>query len=418
MAARPPLPGCSQPAAPGLRLVRAEGFEPACELAAGGRDDFLRRFSVLLIDDAGARRGGLGRVARALNARGESFAVKTLALPGEAGVAGVAGDPSRHGELLARAFDEEYEAHRRLSGLRGLPRLYGRGLVDGSPALIMEWVAGETLEHAARTLAVDDEGRLSPLTAARLARDLFDLVASMGQVEGGFAHRDLSPANVMVCTAHLSLADQVEEGAFDLRVVDFGSSALADRRDTSLTEGFGTPRGATPDYAPPEMLTDDVPQAPDARVSPAVDVYAAAGVAYRLVSGRLPFDLGAQGEVRSPYRCKTEAVPASLVAAHGAAADPASVLRREPEVTAALATSLGQTRPHLGEEALRAALEAVDSQLGDLILPCLAVDQAARPSAADVRDGLAGFCRRYVGDVRRALAGEPPCPAALTAPAR
>lgn len=411
MAACPPLSGCPEPASPGLRLVRVEGFEPACGPAAGGRDDFLRRFSVLLVDDACARRGGLGRVAHALNARGESFAVKTLALPGEAGVAG---DPSRHGELLARAFDEEYEAHCRLSGLRGLPRLYGRGLVDGSPALIMEWVAGETLEHAARALAVDDEGRLSPLTAARLARDLFDLVASMGQVEGGFAHRDLSPANVMVCTAHLSLADQVEEGAFDLRVIDFGSSALADRRDTSLTEGFGTPRRATPDYAPPEMLTDDVPQAPDARVSPAVDVYAAAGIAYRLASGRPPFDLGAQGEVRSPYRRKTEDVPTPLVAAHGAAADPASVLRREPE----LAAALGQARPHLGEGALRAALEAVDSRLGDLILPCLAVDQAARPSAADVRDGLAEFCRRYAGDVRRALAGEPPRPAALTIPAR
>lgn len=411
MAVRPPFPGCPEPASPGLRLVRVEGFEPACGPAAGGRDDFLRRFSVLLVDDACARRGGLGRVTHALNARGESFAVKTLALPGEAGVAG---DPSRHGELLARAFDEEYEAHCRLSGLRGLPRLYGRGLVDGSPALIMEWVTGETLEHAARALAVDDEGRLSPLTAARLARDLFDLVASMGQVEGGFAHRDLSPANVMVCTAHLSLADQVEEGAFDLRVIDFGSSALADRRDTSLTEGFGTPRRATPDYAPPEMLTDDVPQAPDARVSPAVDVYAAAGIAYRLASGRPPFDLGAQGEVRSPYRRKTEDALAPLVAAHGAAADPASVLRREPE----LAAALGQACLPLGEEVLRAALEAVDSQLGDLILPCLAVDQAARPSAADVRDGLAEFCRRYAGDVRRALAGEPPRPAALTIPAR
>ena len=76
-------------------------------------------------------------------------------------------------------------------------------------------------------LAVDDEGRVSPLVAARIGRDLFELVARMGFVEGGIAHRDISSGNVMVRTDRLSLDEQVDEGAYDLCLVDFGSAAAA-----------------------------------------------------------------------------------------------------------------------------------------------------------------------------------------------
>lgn len=252
----------SVPGGGAWRLAYVTDLELPHPLDAASRDACLRRLSALFLDDACARRGGLGRVTRAVNATGEPFAVKALVLPDDG-----PGDPARRAEIVRRAFDEEYESQRRLVGLEGFPQLYGRGMVDGKPVIIMEWVEGETLEHAARALAVDDDGRLSPLTAARLGRDLFELLVRMDQKAGGLAHRDLSPANVMVRTRELPLADQAEAGAFDLRIVDFGSSALAQRRETSLTEGFGAPRGATPDYAPPEMLTDDVPQAPHARVA-------------------------------------------------------------------------------------------------------------------------------------------------------
>ena len=393
------LAGSAAASVPGggaWRLAYVTDLELPHPLDAAGRDACLRRLSALFLDDACARRGGLGRVTRAVNATGEPFAVKALVLPDDG-----PGDPARRAEIVRRAFDEEYESQRRLVGLEGFPQLYGRGMVDGKPVIVMEWVEGETLEHAARALAVDDDGRLSPLTAARLGRDLFELLVRMDQKAGGLAHRDLSPANVMVRTRELPLADQAEAGAFDLRIVDFGSSALAQRRETSLTEGFGAPRGATPDYAPPEMLTDDVPQAPHARVSPAVDVYAAASVVYGLACGRPPFDLGAEGEVRSPYRCKTEDAPAPLRTAHDAAPDLAAVLRREPEVAAAAASASD-------EGLLRAALASADARLGAVILPCLAVDQAARPSAVTVRDGLAALCRDYADLVRRALGGGPP----------
>ncbi len=46
-------------------------------------------------------------------------------------------------------------------------------------------------------------------------------------------------------------------------------------------------RGATADFAPPEMLSDDIPGLAELRKSPAIDVYAAASVVYQLACGRL-----------------------------------------------------------------------------------------------------------------------------------
>lgn len=103
---------------------------------------------------------------------------------------------------------------------------------------------GVTLEEAARALAVDDEGRLSPLTVARIGRDLFDLLARMAYVEGGLAHRDVAPRNIMIDTGQLSVADQVEEGAFQLVLIDFGSAVPLESADSSLTARWGGALGS------------------------------------------------------------------------------------------------------------------------------------------------------------------------------
>ena len=100
----------------------------------------------------------------------------------------------------------------------------------------------------------------------------------MSYVEGGLAHRDVSLRNVMVDTSRVPLAGQAEEGAFELRLVDFGSAAIWEEGDSSLTGRYGGARDATADFAPPEMLTDDVAEVAQLRHSPAVDVYAAGAV--------------------------------------------------------------------------------------------------------------------------------------------
>ena len=202
----------------GLRLARVDGFEPAIALGQDELPAYLRRFTMLFADDATMRRGGIGRVTRAVNAQGEAVALKQLILP----TRDEFDDAAAHEALVAKfkaAFREEYECHRALSGLKGFPRLYGWGEVDGVPAIVMEWVEGETLARLRSRLAVDDAGRLSPLVAARLGRDLFDLLCRMSLVGEGFVHRDISPANIMVRTARLPLDRQLAEGTFDLCLI-------------------------------------------------------------------------------------------------------------------------------------------------------------------------------------------------------
>lgn len=65
----------------GLRLARVDGFEPAIALGQDELPAYLRRFTMLFADDATMRRGGIGRVTRAVNAQGEAVALKQLILP-------------------------------------------------------------------------------------------------------------------------------------------------------------------------------------------------------------------------------------------------------------------------------------------------------------------------------------------------
>ena len=379
-----------------VRLVRVEAFEPAVYVAPEHRDAYERRFVTLLVDEASRRRGGVGEVLHARNPRGERFALKRLRRSdGEGGDDELA-------EARRAAFDAEYDAHRALSPLRGFPRLYGRGRVGEDSVIVMEWVEGVTLEEAARALAVDDEGRLSPLTVARIGRDLFDLLARMAYVEGGLAHRDVAPRNIMIDTGQLSAADQVEEGAFQLVLIDFGSAVPLESADSSLTARWGAPLGATADFAAPEMLTDDVSGAVARRRSPAVDVYAAAGVLYQLMEGHPPYDLSfagrSQREGRSAYRIKTEFSPETPAGAHGSAADVRAVA-----VGRAAAELDGAPAPHR----VRAALSAVDDQLAEVLVACLVPEQSRRPRAREVREALALFCSQYADNVARSLRGEP-----------
>ena len=393
-----------------VRLFRVEAFEPAVYVAPEHRDAYERRFVTLLVDEASRRRGGVGEVLHARNPRGERFALKRLRRSdGERGDDGLA-------EARRAAFDAEYDAHRVLSPLRGFPLLYGRGRVGEDSVIVMEWVEGVTLEEAARALAVDDEGRLSPLTVARIGRDLFDLLARMAYVEGGLAHRDVAPRNIMIDTGQLSVADQVEEGAFQLVLVDFGSAVPLESADPSLTARWGAPLGATADFAAPEMLTDDVSGAVARRRSPAVDVYAAASVLYQLMEGHSPYDLSfagrSQREGRSAYRIKTEFSPEMPAGAHGIAADVRAVLASEPEVAVAVGRAAAELDGAPAPHRVRAALSAVDDQLAEVLMACLVPEQSRRPRAREVREALALFCSQYADNVARALRGEPlaPCP--------
>ena len=414
----------------GLRLARVDGFEPAVALGPDELPVYLRRFTMLFADDATMRRGGIGRVTRAVNAQGEAVALKQLILP----TRDEFDDDTAYEALVTKfkvAFREEYECHRALSGLKGFPRLYGWGEVDGVPAIVMEWVEGETLARLRPRLAVDDAGRLSPLVAARLGRDLFDLLCRMNLVGEGFVHRDISPANIMVRTARLPLDQQLAEGTFDLCLIDFGSSLALEPASAvagtggkaSFTERYATLRRATVAYAPPEMLTDDIADLRVLRMSPAIDVYAAASTVYELIAGVAPYEVapGASGtsgsrkktrDIASPYRLKMDTRPDYPVGAHAPGCDLTQLLRREPDVALAAAEQAQQLGLEPDSEELRDALAFVDAQLFDVIMACLSCSQGDRPEPAAVEAALTTFCDHYAQNVGRSLRGEPltPCP--------
>ncbi|MDB1879652.1 serine/threonine protein kinase [Collinsella aerofaciens] len=414
----------------GLRLARVGGFEPAIALSPDELPAYLRRFTMLFADDATMRRGGIGRVTRAVNAQGEAMALKQLILP----TRDEFDDDVAHEALVTKfkaAFREEYECHRALSGLKGFPRLYGWGEVDGVPAIVMEWVEGETLARLRPLLAVDDAGRLSPLVAARLGRDMFDLLCRMNLVGEGFVHRDISPANIMVRTARLPLDQQLAEGTFDLCLIDFGSSLALEPASAvagtggkeSFTERYATLRRATVAYAPPEMLTDDIVDLRVLRMSPAIDVYAAASTVYELIAGVAPYEVapstsGTSGsrkktrDIASPYRLKMDTRPDYPVGAHAPGCDLTQLLRREPDVALAAAEQAQQMGLEPDSEELRDALAFVDAQLFDVVMACLSCNQGDRPEPAAVEAALTTFCDHYAQNVGRSLRGEPltPCP--------
>ena len=396
-----------EPERQSVRLIRLDDFEAPFPLAGEEGDLYRRRFSTLFVDESRSRRGGLGRVTYAMNARGEQLALKTLILP--------EGDDERgdQAEVLLDAFRREYECQQALANLHGFPRLYGFAQADGAPAIIMEWIEGSTLDEAISVLAVDDEGRLSPITVARLGSELFELVSRLSLVDSGLIHRDLSPANVMIRTSRHSIEEQRANGTFDLCLIDFGSSDVIRSEGSPFTESHATVRHATAEYAPPEMLSEDIASVSEQRHSPAIDVYAAGSILCELLGGLAPFASIEGGPLRaaSPYRLKTEHSPIRPIPVHNATASLKETLANEAEVTMIVAPlAMGRGLPPDSGE-LRRALALVDEQIADAIMACLAVSPRRRPGAATMRDELRGLSERYAENVRRALSGEPllPC---------
>ena len=392
------LSGAVQP----VRVLRMESFEPAVPVDPASRDACERRFVTLFDDGESARRGGLGEVRRVTNIWGESFALKML-VPSDEAPPGDIADGERE-DAREAAFRREYRLQCRVSGLRGFPRVHGIGSLEGAPAILMEWVEGITLAKAARQLAVDDDGRISPLNVARIGRDLFELLARLDAVEGGIVHGDLSCSNVMVRTDRLPLAEQAEEGVFDLCLIDFGSARLVGRRTPG--EADAAPTGsATIEYAAPEAID---PARVSGEVGTSADVYAAAGVLFRLATAAYPYDVSAADDRAAVARIKRTQPPSPFAAVHESA-DLGAVLLHEPEVAVALKLAQDETGV-ISPEAARLSLVQTDALLDPILIACLSPEAEFRPSAGAVRDALGAFAFHYADNVRRSLAGEPLAP--------
>ncbi|NPV87100.1 MAG: SUMF1/EgtB/PvdO family nonheme iron enzyme [Anaerolineae bacterium] len=141
------------------------------------------------------------------------------------------------------------------------------GEYDGSPYLVMPYLAGGTLrQRMGRKMTLEEAGRL-----------LLPLMRALGYAHGkGVVHRDVKPGNIL-------LSDSGEP-----QLADFGiARLLEDAEATHLTStGMGV---GTPEYMAPEQWQGEI--------TPQVDVYALGVVLYELLSGEKPYTGKTPGEV-------------------------------------------------------------------------------------------------------------------------
>ncbi len=139
---------------------------------------------------------------------------------------------------------------------------------DGDAAfIVMELVRGRTL----RSMIDDEGGSLPPA----LARDIGIQVARAlhHAHQSGLVHRDVKPANILICDSEPGLPVRV-------KVADFGIAHAATEDGGDLTQP-GALMG-TAKYLSPEQVEGREPTARS-------DVYALGVVLYEVLTGRAPF---------------------------------------------------------------------------------------------------------------------------------
>ena len=234
--------------------------------------------------------GGMGEVYRARDTKlGRDVAIKILPRI-------FATDPDRRARLDREARLLAALNHPHIGAIYGLEEL------DGTPALVLELVEGDTL---AERIA---KGPIPLTEALRIARQIADALDAAH--EKGIVHRDLKPANIKITPDGI------------VKVLDFGLAKAAggDGSGPDLTQSPTVTIGGTHDgvilgtapYMSPE-------QARGKAIDKRTDVWAFGCVLYEMLTGRVAF----AGDTVSDTI--------------------AAILEREPDVGGA---ARGNTRPH------------------------------------------------------------------------
>lgn len=199
-----------------------------------------------LVDVIG--RGGMGTVYRAFDrVLGRPVAVKLLA-----------GPVADHDPASVARFEREARAAAALSH-PAIVAVYDTGADDGTLFIVMELIAGRSLEEILRA-----DGSLDPLHAIGIAARVADALAVAHAA--GIVHRDIKPANVMVAG----------DGA--VKVLDFGIARAVGGTTLTLNASIL----GTAAYMSPEQALGKVA---DERS----DIYALGCVLYAMLAGGPPF---------------------------------------------------------------------------------------------------------------------------------
>ncbi|MFC3744683.1 diguanylate cyclase [Paractinoplanes deccanensis] len=170
-------------------------------------------------------------------------------------------------------------------------RVHAVGLLDGVPALVLEYIPGGPL---ADQLAA---GPLGPERAVEIAAQLARGLAAAHRV--GLVHRDVKPGNIILVPGRPA------------RLIDFGLALLGPEGEEGEDRAVGTFLYASPEQS--GMLKRPV----DGRS----DLYSLGVVLFECLTGRLPFEAGDVGELLRmhlvapvPDLAATDGVPPELAA--------------------------------------------------------------------------------------------------------
>lgn len=177
-------------------------------------------------------------------------------------------------ERLLRRFELESETLGRLRH-PGIAQIYEAGVHEGRPYFAMEYIDGPNVTDFARKHGFGTRQKLQ----------LIAQIASAVQHahQHGVIHRDLKPANILV-----TQTDADDKPRAQPKILDFGVAKVteSDIAATTMQTDIGQLIG-TLAYMSPEQASGD-----PANVDTRSDVYALGVIAFELLTGKLPLNIG------------------------------------------------------------------------------------------------------------------------------
>lgn len=183
-------------------------------------------------------------------------------------------------KILKSEHLEQHRARRLLREAVALARLSHPNIaavhefteIDGQPAIVMEYVPGPTLTRCLKG---------QPIAETLAISLLMRITAAIEHAhQAGIIHRDLKPSNILLRSATLDETPMTSLRRLDVKVLDFGTARVTDRRTmTHAGQILGTPG-----YMSPEQVAGD-----SSLITERTDIYGLGAILYELLTGRPPF---------------------------------------------------------------------------------------------------------------------------------